>query len=200
MTETGAEGWRVEHSRWWPLWQLLRSMDADIARIYADAQVTGLKPSWVMELLRLYERGPMTITELADSAQRTHSAASQKVSAMREAGFVETAPGDDARSKKVTLTPKARAITGLLAAEWQATEAALAELEAEIPYPISLAASDLERALERQSFYSRISAKLPEQAGATSPWADQDVASARPAPKKARTQPGERKARGSGAG
>ena len=61
-------------------------MDADIARAYADAGITGLKPSMVMELLRLHARGPMTITELAESVQRTHSATSQKVAAMRAAG------------------------------------------------------------------------------------------------------------------
>src|SRR5579859_4301956 len=105
-------------------------MDADIARIYAEAQITGLTPSMVMELLRLHARGPMTITELADSVQRTHSAISQKVAAMRAAGLVRTVPGADARSKRVTLTAKAGRIIGLLAAEWRATEAAIAELEA----------------------------------------------------------------------
>jgi DNA-binding MarR family transcriptional regulator len=173
MAEPVGHG-QVEHGVWWPLWQLLRAMDDDIARIYADAQVTGLKPSWVMELLRLHEHGPMTITELAESVDRTHSAASQKVAAMRAAGFVRTTPGADARSKKVTLTAKARRITGLLAAEWQATEAALAELEAEIPYPLSQAAGDVEEALRRKSFYNRISAKLPELAGLSSEDSAQD--------------------------
>ena len=58
-------------------------MDADIARIYDEAQIGGIKPSWVMELLRLKPSGPMTITELAASVQLTHSAVSQKVAAMR---------------------------------------------------------------------------------------------------------------------
>ena len=29
-------------------------MDADIARVYAEARIEGLKPSWVLELLRLH--------------------------------------------------------------------------------------------------------------------------------------------------
>lgn len=146
----------TEQSRWRPVRLLLDAMDADIGKIYAARQISGLKPSFVMELLRLHARGPMTITELADSVQRTHSATSQKVAAMRAAGLVRTVPGTDARSKKVTLTAKARRIVGLLAAEWRATEAAVAALEADIPYPLSQVVSDIQAALRRRSFHDRI--------------------------------------------
>ncbi|GAA3257156.1 MarR family winged helix-turn-helix transcriptional regulator [Nonomuraea helvata] len=149
-------------SLWRPLRLLQESMDADIARLYTENQIDGLKPSFVMELLRLHARGPMTITELAESVGRTHSALSQKVAAMRTAGWVETVTGDDARSKKVTLTDDARAVVGRLAAEWRATEAALADLEAEIPYPLSRVVTDIERALERKSFHDRIAEKLAQ--------------------------------------
>lgn len=141
---------------------LLSAMDDDISRIYAEARIDGLKASYVMELIRLHSRGPMTITELASSVQRTHSAVSQKVAAMRRAGLVRTVPGPDARSKKVTLTAKSRRIVGRLAAEWRATEAAVAELEAEIPYPLSRAVTDIEAALQRSSFHDRIAAKLAQ--------------------------------------
>jgi DNA-binding MarR family transcriptional regulator len=159
----------TEHSHWRPFRLLQAAMDADIARIYAEAQLSGVKPSFVMELIRLHARGPMTITELAASVQRTHSGTSQKVAAMRAAGFVRTAPGTDARSKKVTLTAKARRIVGRLAAEWRATEAAVAEIEAEIPYPLSRVTTDIEAALARRSFHDRIAAKLaadPDWSGA----------------------------------
>lgn len=139
---------------------LQEAMAADIARVYAEAGVDGLKPSFVMELLRLHARGPMTIAELAESVQLTHSAISQKVAAMRAAGLVRTAPGPDARSKRVVITAKARRLADRLAAEWRATEAALAEIEAEIPYPLSRAVTDIERALERKSFYDRIEERL----------------------------------------
>jgi DNA-binding MarR family transcriptional regulator len=150
----------TEHSRWRPLRLLQAAMDADIARIYAEAQVGGLKPSFVMELLRLHARGPMTITELARSVQLTHSAVSQKVAAMRAAGWVRTTAGTDARSKKVALTAKAARVAGQLAAEWRATEAAIAEIEAEIPYPLSQVVTDIEQALQRKSFHDRIAGKL----------------------------------------
>ena len=150
------------HSRWRPLRLLLDAMDDDIARVYADAHIDGLKPSFVMELIRLHINGPMTITELAESVRRTHSALSQKVAAMRKAGFVRTTTGPDARSKKITLTPRARHIVGRLAAEWRATEAAVAEIEAEIPYAMSQVVGDIEAALRRKSFHDRIAEKLAE--------------------------------------
>jgi DNA-binding MarR family transcriptional regulator len=150
----------TEHGRWRQLRLLQAAMDADIARIYAEAQISELKPSFVMELLRLNARGPMTITELARSVQLTHSAVSQKVAAMRAAGWVRTTTGADARSKKVALTAKARRIAGRLAAEWRATEVAIAEIETEIPYPLSQVVNDIENALQRKSFHDRIAEKL----------------------------------------
>ena len=155
-----AESDPTEQSRWRPLRLLQAAMDADIARIYAEAQIDGLKPSFVMELLRLHARGPMTITELAGSVQLSHSAVSQKVAAMRAAGLIRTTTGADARSKKVTLTARARRIAGRLAAEWRATEAAVAEIEAEIPYPLSRVVTDIEEALQRKNFHDRIAEKL----------------------------------------
>ncbi|AUG80225.1 MarR family transcriptional regulator [Kitasatospora sp. MMS16-BH015] len=137
-------------------------MDSDIGRIYADRQIEGLKPSWVMELLRLHAEGPMTIKDLAESVRRTHSALSQKVAAMRAAGWVEVAEGVDARTRTVGLTDRARSVVDQLAAEWRATEAALAELEAELPYPLSKVVVDIEQALERRGFHERIVAKLME--------------------------------------
>ncbi|GAA3655961.1 hypothetical protein GCM10022224_018880 [Nonomuraea antimicrobica] len=152
----------TRQSLWRPLRLLQASIDADIARVYSEKRIKGLKPSYVMELLRLHAHGPMTITELAESVGRTHSALSQKVAAMREAGWVTTVAGDDARSKEVTLTDEARRVIGRLAAEWRATEMAIAEIEAEIPYPLTRVVTDIERALTRKSFYDRITEKLAE--------------------------------------
>jgi DNA-binding MarR family transcriptional regulator len=150
----------TQTSQWRSLRLLQQAMDADIARIYAEAQIEGLKTNWVMELLRLHHSGPMTITELAESVERTHSAISQKIAAMRKAGWVRTTQGTDARSKKITLTAKAARIISQLAAEWRATEAASAELEAELPYPLSRVVTDMETALQRKSFHDRIVEKL----------------------------------------
>jgi DNA-binding MarR family transcriptional regulator len=148
--------------RWRPLRLLLAALDDDIARLYAESDIEGVKPSFVMELIRLHHQGPMTITELAESVQRTHSAMSQKVAAMRAAGMVQTTTGADARSKEVSLTPRAAAVVDRLVAEWQATEATVAEIEAELPYPLSQVVSDIQEVLARKSFHDRIADRLAD--------------------------------------
>ena len=150
----------TEQSVWRPLRLLLDAMDADIARLYDEADLGEVRPSFVLELIRLHRYGPMTITELARSVQRTHSAVSQKVAAMRAAGLVRTTVGADARSRRVALTAKARRISAKLAAEWQATEASVLELEAELPYPLTRVVADIEAALARRSWHDRIADKL----------------------------------------
>jgi len=150
----------TEQSRWRPLHRVLAGMDEEIELVYTENGLPDLKPSWVLEIIRLHARGPMTIAELARSVGRTHSAMSQKVAAMRAAGWLETTAGPDARSKKVLLTPKAEQVADKLAAEWRATEATIAEIEAEIPYPLSRVADDIAAALEAKSFRSRILEKL----------------------------------------
>jgi DNA-binding MarR family transcriptional regulator len=152
----------TEQSRWRPVFRVLSGIDDEIARVYAENGIPDLKPTWAMEIIRLHVRGPMTIAELARSVERTHSAMSQKVAAMRTAGWLETSPGPDARSKKVTLTPKAERIAARLAAEWRATEASITELEAEIPYPLTRVADDIAAALAHKSFHDRITEKLAQ--------------------------------------
>ena len=153
-------------SLWRPLRLLMQRVDDEIARVYAEMpDAEGLRPSWVLEILRLDSQGPMTIRQLADSVGRTHSALSQKVAAMGRAGLVETRVGRDGRMRQVHLTDRARALVGRMRAEWQATEQALAELEAETPYPLSRAVRDLEAALDRTSFYQRLSERLAADTG-----------------------------------
>jgi DNA-binding MarR family transcriptional regulator len=150
----------TERSIWRPVFRLLSDMDDEIARVYAENGLDDLKPSWVLEIIRLHVRGPLTIADLARSVDRTHSAMSQKIAAMRAAGWVETARGRDARAKVVTLTPKAARVAEKLAAEWRATEATVTELEAELPYPLTRVAADIRAALARRSFHDRIADRL----------------------------------------
>ena len=150
----------TEASRWRPLRVLLAAMDDDIARLYAERGVSGIRPRFTMPLIRLGRRGAMTIRELAGTLDVTHSAMSQTVSALRREGLVRTAPGSDARTREVVLTAKARRIVPFLEAEWRATEQAVAELESEIPYPLSQVVGDIDAALRARSFHDRIAAHL----------------------------------------
>jgi DNA-binding MarR family transcriptional regulator len=150
----------TEQSRWRPFHLLVRQMDNDIARIYDDRDVTGITPRHALPLIRLAHVGPMTITDIASVLGVTHSAASQTVAALSRAGYVRSKPGSDARTRTIALTARGRALVPLLQAEWRATEAAIEELESEIPYPLSQVGRDLEVALGRRSFYERVSDHL----------------------------------------
>jgi len=135
-------------------------MDADIARLYAERGVVGVRPRFSMALIRLHHRGPMTVKELAEQIDVTHSAMSQTITAMRREGLVETSTGHDARTRDVALTGKGRGLVPFLEAEWRATERAWEALEAELPYALTRVVEDVAAALRRRSFLERITHEL----------------------------------------
>jgi DNA-binding MarR family transcriptional regulator len=153
----------TEQSRWRPVRLLLAAMDRDIAALYEERGLADIRPRFAMPLIRLARRGPMTIRELADSLDVTHSAMSQTVSALRRRGLVRSVPGStDARTRQIALTERAREIVPFLEAEWRATEQAVADLEDEIPYPLTRVVDDVKAALVRRSFHDRIVGNLTE--------------------------------------
>ncbi|MBV9846680.1 MAG: MarR family transcriptional regulator [Kutzneria sp.] len=143
-----------------PLRLLLSAMDDEIARLYDERGVVGVRPRLTMPLIRLGRGGSLTILQLAEALDVTHSAMSQTVNALKRAGLVSTSPGADARTRVVALTGRAEALLPLLEAEWRATEAAWADLEAEIPYPLSRVVTDIEAALTRLPLRDRIAQHL----------------------------------------
>jgi DNA-binding MarR family transcriptional regulator len=154
----------TEESRWRPLRLLLERMDREIARLYDERGAVGVRPRYVMPLVRLSRRGPMTIRQLADSVDVTHSAMSQTVASMRRDGLVRSVPGrGDGRTREVALTRKGRSLVPFMEAEWRATEAALVELEEELPYPLSQVVRDVEQALARRPFHDRIAEILERE-------------------------------------
>ncbi|MGC5165323.1 MarR family winged helix-turn-helix transcriptional regulator [Luteimicrobium sp. DT211] len=160
---------RLDAVVWRPLTLLLRDLDDQIATLYATAGIEGVKPRYSLPLVWLDQDGPLTIRTLADRCDVTHSAMSQTVSAMRDADLVRTVSGPDARTRLVELTEHGRSLVAYLVDEWNATEAAVRELESELPYPLTRVVDDLHAALARRSFRDRIAARMsltpPEDAG-----------------------------------
>lgn len=153
----------ADESVWRPLRKLLQAMDDDISRLYRDRGI-GIQPAHSMVIIRLASAGPMTIRALADSLAITHSATSQKVSALRTAGHVVDTAGDDLRTKVIALTERGAELAPFLAAEWSATEAACADLESELPYALSRVVDDMREVLQRSSFHDRIVARIATDA------------------------------------
>jgi DNA-binding MarR family transcriptional regulator len=146
----------LDSSHWRPVHQLLRRVDGEIARVYSDAGIEGVKTRFAGPLIELTRRESMTIKQLADARKVTHSAMSQTVAAMRRAGLVEDLEdNDDARTRRVKLSAQGRDVAPFVVAEWRATEATLLELDSELSYSLVQVVGDIEAALARRSFRER---------------------------------------------
>lgn len=144
---------------------MLDLLDADLAGVYRDLGLDWFRPRFTPVVRVLAQRGPCSVRELADALRVTHSAASQTVARMRADGLVTQEAGADARRRIVHLTARSRAVLPLLEAEWAATEAAAAELESELPHPLSEVLDAMEHALADRPLRDRIA----DHAGDTLP-------------------------------
>ena len=135
---------------------LLESMDADVGLALSDLGLRDYRTRYSAVVRRLDAGGPATIGDVAEALGVSHSAASQTVAEMERRGLLELRPGTDARQRQVTLTAKAKRLLPAINAEWEATDAASAALDAELPYPLSTLIDDLAAALERRRFRARI--------------------------------------------
>jgi DNA-binding MarR family transcriptional regulator len=135
---------------------LLESMDADVGLALADLGLRDYRTRYSAVIRRLDTGGAATVRDIADALGVTHSAASQTVGEMERRGLLALRPGTDARQRQITLTPKARKLLPAINAEWDATDAASAALDAELPYPLSALIDDLAAALDRRRFRARI--------------------------------------------
>ncbi|WP_163543139.1 MarR family winged helix-turn-helix transcriptional regulator [Occultella kanbiaonis] len=158
-------------------------MDADIEHVYRERGIEGVRPRFAMPLIRLAHVGPLTIKELAAALGKTHSAMSQTIGLMRREGLVTTTPGADARTRPITLTERGRALVPFLEAEWRATEQAVAELDAEVPYPLTRVVAELEQALLARPFLDRLRALLDTT---PSPGSTRSATAGNPGPTSAR--------------
>ncbi|MET8824657.1 MarR family transcriptional regulator [Streptomyces sp. NPDC004610] len=162
MTVTPHPDPTAQPDPWHSLHELLAALDAEIERVYLDRGITGVRPRFAYPLIRLAHTGPLTIRDLAASLDRSHSAVSQTVAAMRKEDLVTSEPGPDARTRRIDLTERGRALVPFLEAEWRATHASLTELDAEVPHPLTGVVAELRRALAERPMRERILDHLVE--------------------------------------
>ena len=99
----------------------------------------------------------------------THSAASQSAAQMARHGLLTIERGADARQRIARLTKRARALLPLIEAEWAATDAAAAELEAELPAALTQVLQAAERAVLSRPMRRRIADAARTLAGEAAP-------------------------------
>jgi DNA-binding MarR family transcriptional regulator len=148
---------------------LLDRTEADVAATYPALGLHGYRPRYSPFVRALTAGGAMPISDLARSVGVTHSAASQTITQMTRDGLVRLEPGTDARQRIVHLTSRARDMIPAITAEWAATTAAVADLDAELPMPLAELITQALRALDRRPLRDRIHHKLAIHGGRPAP-------------------------------
>lgn len=146
---------------------LLRSLidllDGDVEAAYAAAELAW-RPRYTPVLRALTRSGATSIKAIASEIGVSHSAASQTVSQMVREGLVALTPGADARERIVVLTPATQAMIPALERQQSATNAAAAELDAELSAPLTEVLIEALAALDRRRFLIRIADAAKAQA------------------------------------
>jgi DNA-binding MarR family transcriptional regulator len=135
---------------------VLELLDGDVAKVYLELGLLEYRPRFSPIVRTLVADGPLSIRDLAKAVGVTHSAASQTVAQLTKGGLVTLEPGEDARQRIVHLTDKTRELLPTIEAEWQATNAALAELDAELTAPLGQVLGEIVAAVTRKPFRERI--------------------------------------------
>jgi DNA-binding MarR family transcriptional regulator len=135
---------------------VLEVLDGDVAQVYADLGLADYRPRFSPVVRALVALGPSSIRDIAHAIGVTHSAASQTVAQMSRRELVAVEPGEDARQRIVRLTDRARSLLPVIDAEWAATGAAAAGLDAELPAPLGEMLTAILRATARRSMRDRI--------------------------------------------
>jgi DNA-binding MarR family transcriptional regulator len=135
---------------------VLEMLDGDVAKVYIERGLPDYRPRYSPIVRALVADGPMSIRDLAAAVGVTHSAASQTVAQMSRVDLVTLEPGADARRRIVHLTARCRALLPVIEAEWAATEAAMNELDGELPMSLAELLTRTALALQRRPFRQRI--------------------------------------------
>ena len=138
---------------------VLELLDGDVAKVYEEQGLSEYRPRFSPVVQALLAEGPLPVRDLAVAIGVTHSAASQTAVQMARVGLVTHTPDpQDARRRLIALTPKAHDLLPQIEAEWDATVAAMAELDAELPMPIAELLTQVAEAVRRRPFRERIAA------------------------------------------
>jgi DNA-binding MarR family transcriptional regulator len=143
--------------------RLLQRLHADGERIYRTLDL-DFKPKWFPVLHLLSERSSLAVTEIARLMCVAHPSMIQTVDELISAGLVKSRRSDqDGRLRELSLTAKGQRLCEQLAPVWAAFGDAGEEVVKEQGNDFLRAVSILERSLERQSLFDRITTKLKIQ-------------------------------------
>jgi DNA-binding MarR family transcriptional regulator len=133
---------------------LIDRLDSDVDQRYREDGL-DYRPRFTPVARALSIFGPKSIATIAREAGMRHSAISQTVAQMRRQGLITLVAGRDGRERLVTPTPLLVSMMPQLVRHWAATNAAAAELDAELPQSLVAAVRAALEALEQRSFADR---------------------------------------------
>lgn len=142
--------------------RLSESFISDINKIYRQ-QGIRFEAAWFPIFYMLGRNESLSIRDISEALETSHSAASQLVTKLQEKGLLRSVTDkSDTRKKKVAFTAKGEKLYYQVQPVWQGVQAAMDELlqESEHSKLLLSAIQETEKALDRESIFNRIEKRL----------------------------------------
>ncbi len=134
----------------------------DVNRIYKDHNIS-FDASWFPVFYILSQKKEISIKEISNSLNVSHSAISQLINNLKQKGLIKSVISKkDARLKAITFTAKGEKLLQKIKPVWNALEKAMAELSEGSIHgkKILKALTGIEAGIKEKNFFDRINAHL----------------------------------------
>lgn len=138
---------------------LIASLDGDVQRMYQELGFP-FRPRFYPIVQSLLKGGDSSVTALAAETGVSQPAATQTIHEMTKLGLVILSTAEDRRARRVTLTAEGQRMAESLAPLWDAVSSAAADLDGELPQPLSGTIDAALEALRRRPFHERIRERM----------------------------------------
>lgn len=130
----------------------------DVAKVYKSLDI-NFEISWFPLFYLLKERGELSVTEIANELEITHSAISQLVTVLEKKKLIKFLDDENDRRKRlICFTQDGRTLLKTIIPVWGSIKRAMQALftEGENSAYILLALDELEESMEKKSFQARV--------------------------------------------
>lgn len=135
---------------------------ADVNKVYQQHHI-HFDAAWFPVFFILSKQDSVSISQIAEELETSHSAASQLTTKLQEKGLLKAMVSKaDARKKMISLTPKGQKLLQQVQPIWTAMQTAMDELLQQSPETQQLmtAIAQTEQAFQQQSIFHRIEKHL----------------------------------------
>ncbi len=134
------------------------------ARQIYELYEVPMDPKWFPVFYVLSDWPQASTQEIADYVGHSHASISQIVKAMTKEGFVSTErSASDGRKNVLKLTQKGRQVIDTIRPQYQDVGAAAKSLLGETQHDVWYGLSEIEHALDRQDFFSRVRGRFKKR-------------------------------------